>query len=762
MDINILVRQALGSAAATSKGLRFVPRAFFPAASLLMALLAGGMTAVSSAAAATAPATPWLSPGSGTYSYSGGISVSISDSTSGVSIYYTTDGSTPSAKSTLYTGPIAMPAVPATKTFKAIAVQNGVSSWSVGTATYTITPPLPPPSYSPASGTYTGGQTVTISDSVSGAEIHYTVDGSTPTASSPKYSGPFTVSSNTNILALATAAPGYSAGSPSRGTYVIAVPAPSIAPPSGTYSKAPTVVITDSQAGATIYYTLDGSTPTTSSPRYTGAFPLASTTLGTKTIQAIAVASGMQNSPVAQSAVTFSLPQGVIATALVGSNVVANIPNDFLGFSHEWSYAGPMMGTVAGGSNPIYPVLVKNLTDNMNGPLVIRVGANSTDTSGTATAATVQPLLELSQNARVKYILGVNLGSGNLSLAQQQASTFVTNLSSSNLMALEVGNEPDNYSTNGLRSSSYDFSSFLPEYQQWQQGLTSATQGKAAIEGPTLGAGFWNPNASSALSTGTLKADLIGQHEYLACYDPSNLQPSDYLLQPTSAQVHFWNLTPFVAAAQAANVPFRVSEMNSMCAGGQMGVSNTFSSALWGIDAMFEFANLGVSGVNWHTSHLGGPYDLFQMSVWKKSNGMNGFTLATVRPAYYGLLFFSRAAGNNAQLLPASTVTGSNVKIWVTTDASGKAHLVIINKDKSSAGKVQITLAGYSSGTITRLLTSSDYTATNGITFGGQTFDNSTDGTIGGTLATECLTPDSNNVWTIPVQPTSAVLVDLQ
>jgi hypothetical protein len=84
--------------------------------------------------AQAAAATPVFSPAGGTYSTPQ--SVTISDATSGATIYYTLDGSTPSTGSSKYAGPIA---VSAATTVKAIAAASGFANSSVGAATYTIT-----------------------------------------------------------------------------------------------------------------------------------------------------------------------------------------------------------------------------------------------------------------------------------------------------------------------------------------------------------------------------------------------------------------------------------------------------------------------------------------------------------------------------------------------------------------------------------------------------------------------------------------------
>jgi len=60
------------------------------------------------------------------------------------------------------------------------------------------------PTLSPANGTYISTQTVTLSDSTSGATIYYTTDGSQPTTSSPVYTSPLIVSSTTTLNAIAT------------------------------------------------------------------------------------------------------------------------------------------------------------------------------------------------------------------------------------------------------------------------------------------------------------------------------------------------------------------------------------------------------------------------------------------------------------------------------------------------------------------------------------------------------------------------------
>jgi glucosylceramidase len=167
--------------------------------------------------------TPAFNPTPG--SYSAAQSVTLTDSTAGASIYYTTNGSTPTASSTLYSGSIA---ISATTTIEAIAVASGYSNSAVANGTYTITAPAAAtPTFSPAPGTYTAAQSVTLSDATSGAQIYYTTDGSTPTSSSALYSGAINIAADTTINAIAVA-PGFSRSAPATGAYLIAGPTVSV------------------------------------------------------------------------------------------------------------------------------------------------------------------------------------------------------------------------------------------------------------------------------------------------------------------------------------------------------------------------------------------------------------------------------------------------------------------------------------------------------------------------------------------------------
>jgi len=168
------------------------------------------------------------------------------------------------------------------------------------------------PTFSPSGGTYSGTQTVTISDATPGAHIYFTTNGTTPTTSSTPYSAPIAVSVNTTLKAIAAVA-GDSNSSIATAKYNFPAASPAFSPVGGTYSSTQTVTISDATPGAHIYFTTNGTTPTTSSTPYSG--PITVSANGT-TVKAIVTADGYNNSSVASA--TYALVAATPIFSLAG------------------------------------------------------------------------------------------------------------------------------------------------------------------------------------------------------------------------------------------------------------------------------------------------------------------------------------------------------------------------------------------------------------------------------------------------------------
>ncbi len=106
------------------------------------------------------------------------------------------------------------------------ATQILTASQKIATWTYTATTPGQPsttatPAISPGTGSYSGPQMVSLSDTTTGAKIYYTTDGTAPTTSSNLYSAPFSVSSSETIQVMAVV-PGSAVSAEASATLAIA------------------------------------------------------------------------------------------------------------------------------------------------------------------------------------------------------------------------------------------------------------------------------------------------------------------------------------------------------------------------------------------------------------------------------------------------------------------------------------------------------------------------------------------------------------
>ena len=171
-------------------------------------------------------------------------------------------------------------------------------------------PPPPPttvatPTFLPAAGTYTSVQTVTLSDTTVGASIYYTTNGTVPTTSSTRYTGPITVSASETIDAIAVDA-GDTNSAEASAIYVITIPppatvaTPSFNPVAGTYTSPQTVTISDTTAGASIFYSLNGGMVAA----YSGPLSVSLS----EALSAYATAPGDTESAAAAAAYTISIP----------------------------------------------------------------------------------------------------------------------------------------------------------------------------------------------------------------------------------------------------------------------------------------------------------------------------------------------------------------------------------------------------------------------------------------------------------------------
>ena len=218
----------------------------------------------------------------------------------------------------VYTGPVDA----VTGTVWAVASRTGWGDSLVATAAFVIQELAATPVFDQAAGEYVTSVSVGAVTATAGAVVHYTTDGSPPTAASPTALPVVldTLQSVTTLRAVAVA-PGFFNSEVADATYTVLeqVAAPLVAPAPGTYPGSVTLAMTSATDGADIYYTTDGSTPSTSATRLVGG-TVTFATPGSFTLRTIAAKDGLYTPSAPTDGVTY-LVQAITTMPLLSPGV---------------------------------------------------------------------------------------------------------------------------------------------------------------------------------------------------------------------------------------------------------------------------------------------------------------------------------------------------------------------------------------------------------------------------------------------------------
>lgn len=407
-----------------------------------------------------------------------------------------------------------------------------------------------------------------------------------------------------------------------------------------------------------------------------------------------------------------------------------SIPSSFLGISTEY-WALPLW------------VRHLSLLDRVlslvhgPGPLVLRIGGDSADRTFWApvrelpewafelTPAWLREVRTIVRHTGARLILDLNLVTATPMIAAGWARVAEATLPKHSIIGFEIGNEPDLYSLSlwqtlivggrvaRLLPQQITASSYAATFAAYFRALSRAAPG-VPLFGPALAEPRLNLNWVSRLLAAphpALSAVTVHRYPYSACLPPSD--PA----YPTIARVLSEKATAGMAqtvlgavrAAHRAGLPLRLSELNSVTCGGLAGLSNTFATALWAPDALFELLQAGVSAVSVHVraEAINAAFSLRRHGLY-------------ARPLLYGMVMFNRMLGPDPQLvsLHLHARRELHLKVWAVRSSPGILRVLVIDKGHQSA-TVGLTLPARGPATVQRLLAPSVHAARR-VTLAGQ------------------------------------------
>ena len=443
------------------------------------------------------------------------------------------------------------------------------------------------------------------------------------------------------------------------------------------------------------------------------------------------------------------------------------VPAGFLGLSLEYPGVEPYAGGNPAAIDPVFLQLVRNLAVPQP---VLRIGGDSSDWTwwpveqmarppGVAYGLTPRWMSVTRQVAEAlgaRLILGINLEADSPELAAAEAQALIAALGPSSVQALELGNEPELYGAFPWyrtaagrpvtgRSSHYDFDAFLSDFMRIAGVLP-----QVPLAGPSVSGPGWSRQLGRFIAAEP-QVRILTLHHYplQLCFAARHAPSVAGLLTPAASTGLAESFGPYAALAHSHGRQLRVDELNTVSCGADPTVSQSFASALWVLDALFEMVRAGVDGVNIHT-FPGAGYGLFSF------RHKHGSWSATVAPEYYGLLMFAEAAPAGARLL---AVSGGPLKVWATRGADGRIRVVTINKG-GRAETLRLRLPGASGAASLERLEAPSVSARSGVSLGGFSFGARTFTGVAAPRA--AAVPASDGRFTVSMPAYSAALLTVR
>jgi hypothetical protein len=432
-----------------------------------------------------------------------------------------------------------------------------------------------------------------------------------------------------------------------------------------------------------------------------------------------------------------SAPLSPVSLDISPQAAMLRVPRSFFGLSTEYWSLPLYERHVA-----LFNRALSLLRVRGGGPLILRIGGDSADHAFwrptfhrlpwwafKLTPAWVRQTSALVRGQRMRLILDLNLVTDSPRVAARWARAAESNFPRRSIVAFEIGNEPDLYAhwywlasigrtrlAANILPRALSAGIYSRDFQVYAQMLARIAPG-VPLAGPALA----NPKRDAGWLTSLLASPHSGlgivtvhRYPYSACVSSrSPHYPTIPRLLSESASAGIArSVEKAVSLAHGAGLPLRLTEMNSVTCSGTPGVSDTFATALWAPDVLFELLHAAVDGVNIHlrANTINAPFAL------------NSYGL-TARPLYYGLILFARALGPDATLVRSHlhAKPSLHLKAWAVRLRGGLLHVLLIDKG-SHPTRVQMRLPARGPATVERLLAPS-VSSRSGVTLAGRHLD---------------------------------------